>query len=109
MILGRVLLERPLQASALRAVLPAVIAAADTLGLDEAEIERSTAMRAAFADASITAGWRAEDHQIFAHDADAFLGLGRGELGGGANRLPIAAQQLAAGRSLPDPRKAFIL
>ncbi len=109
-LVRRLLFERPLEARAGRAVeLPAVVRAANPVGLDEPEPERGAAMRAALGDAAERPVAGAQDDQILAQDADALLARFAAEFGGRAHRLPVTAQQRAARRAGADAREPFVL
>ena len=102
-------LERPVDALALAVELPAVVAAADAVLLDEPEVQRGPAVGAMLLDAKYLAGLAAIDQQILAQQADALLGVFCSDLLGRAKRLPVAPQKLAAGRAGAHARQALVL
>src|SRR5262249_41256514 len=93
-------LARLIEAFAVDAEEPAVIAAADALIFDTAVIERRAAMGAARIEQSRPAFAVAEKNQTLAEDAHV-LWL-RPDLFRQRDRMPIAAHELAAGRARPD-------
>ncbi len=56
-------------------------------------------MRTMLADQAVAPGLVAIDYQLLAENFDGSDRLFLGQLGGGGHRMPIAAQQLAAGRA----------
>src|SRR6266508_4249955 len=88
--------------------LPTVVRAADSLLVDSAVRERSRAMRAVLADQSIAAIRVAIDDQLLAENFNRFDRFLFGELRGGGHRMPISAQELAAGRAAAYLSQEFI-
>ena len=88
------------EAMAFRIEQPAVVAAADAGGFDAAVIQRGAAVAAACVQQSGPARGVAEQDQVLAEGAHlARRGAG---VGGKADRMPVAAQQLAHRRAAPD-------
>ncbi len=85
-----------LQAHALHAELPAMVAAADAVRLDVAIEERGAAVHAARIEQARPPRAVAEDQQVFAQYPD--LLRPRGDVAGRQHRLPEAAHVLPAGR-----------
>jgi hypothetical protein len=90
-------LARLVDAVALHVEHPAVVAAADAFFLDAAVVERGAAVRAAPVHEAGAAGLVAEQDQVFAQHAH--LARRVGGIGGQADGVPVAAQQLAHGRA----------
>src|SRR5262249_18421982 len=103
----RVGLAGHLQALAFDVVEPAVIAAADAARFDLAVVERGAAMTAARIDQARPALAVAEQDQLLAEDLHR-SGRGAG-VGPHADRMPVAAQQLAHRRAVADLGEAGVV
>ena len=86
-------LARLIQAAPVGRELPAVIAAANTVVFDSAVVKRGAAVHAARVHEAGTAAAVTEQDQVFAEHAH--LARRRAGVGGEADRVPVATQQLA--------------
>ena len=100
-------LARRLQNPAVGREQPAVIAAAQAPGLDDAVFERGPAMAAMQVEQPPFAAARPEQHQILAEHAHPERQLA--DLGGDRDGLPEAPQVLAAGRAALDMGELRVL
>src|SRR5581483_5962999 len=101
-------LGRLLEAFARAIEFPAVVRTANALLVDPAVGQRSGSVRAVLADQAVVAFFIAEDNQLFVenfHRADRFF---LGELRRRRDRMPVPAQQLAAGRAAADLSEQFV-
>ena len=92
-------LRRLLQAFARAVKFPSVIRTTNPLVIDSPIRQGSQPMRAMFADQSVLPLLVAINHQFFPENLDRFDGFFLGKLTGGGNRVPVAPQQLPAGRT----------
>src|SRR5689334_21352003 len=99
--------ERQVDAASIRAVLPAVVAAADAAFLDATEFERDPTVRAVALDEAELARWFPEQDEVFAEEPHRH-GLRR-HLLAEPDRPPIAAEQRAHPRPRTDARQQFVL
>src|ERR1043165_134275 len=102
-------LERLLEALAVGVELPAVVGAANAVGLERAVIERSGAVRAVIAEERPTSAAVAEEHQLFIQYFKSLLRLLGGDLGGGTDGVPVAPQEIARRRAGTDARHHFVV
>src|SRR5579871_4098694 len=101
-------LERLFEAIASIVVEPTMIGAANPLLLDEPVVKGSASMGALLADESVPAIWRAKEDEILAKQAHTLLGVFDGEVARAAERLPIAAEKLPAGRARSYARQQLV-
>ncbi len=102
-------LGRLVDAFALDVEQPAVIEAAQAAVLDPAVGQVGAAVGTMQADQAQTILVVTKQHQVLAHDADGKGIAARRHLLGRRDGLPIAAQQLAAGRARPGLRQKIVL
>ena len=94
---------------AIHAKLPAVVEATDAVLLDAPEHERSTAMHAKFIHHANASGRGAEDDEVFAqHSRADGCAIGRRDLPGCADRLPVTSHHATHGRVDADAGENFV-
>src|SRR6185503_8005858 len=75
----------------------------------KAVIERCAAVGTVLAHQAVAAASIAIEQQVLTQDANSLLGLCAGELDGGGNRVPVAAQQVSGRGSGSDGGEQLIL
>jgi len=100
--------KRPLDALARRVIKPAVIGATNVFPFHETVQKRCAAMRTTFLYEQHVAATGARQHEVLAQNAHT-PGLPRfAQLRRVADWMPVAAQQVAAGRIRPDASEQLI-
>src|SRR6185369_14697921 len=102
-------LERLLETFAVGVELPAVIRAANAVGLERAVVERRGAVRTMIAEQRPASASVAEEHQLFTQDFKFLFRFFGSDLGCGTERVPVAAEQISRRRSRPNARHRLVV